>query len=50
MKQKGTEVKEEIKSTYLDFKGKLQDAGMEEEGKTFHSLQVLGMNDDLWIW
>ena len=22
--------------------------GKQEEGKTFHKLQVLGMNDDLW--
>ena len=33
----------------LDLKdGKLQDAGKQEEGKRFHKLHVLGMNDDLW--
>ena len=32
----------------LDLKdGKLQDSGKQEEGKTFHTLHVLGMNDDL---
>ena len=32
----------------LDLKtDKLKDSGKEEEGKTFHSLQVLGMNEDL---
>ena len=25
----------------------MQDSGKEEEGKTFHKLHVLGMNDDL---
>ena len=24
------------------------DSGKEEEGKTFHKLQILGMKDDLW--
>ena len=28
--------------------GKLYDSGKQEEGKTFHNLHVLGMNDDLW--
>ena len=28
--------------------GKLQDSGKQGEGKTFHKLHVLGMNDDLW--
>ena len=33
----------------LDLKdGKLQDSGKQEEGKTFHKLHVLGMNDGLW--
>ena len=33
----------------LDLKdGKLRDSGKQEEGKTFHKLHVLGMNDDLW--
>ena len=33
----------------LDLKdGKLQDAGMQEGGKIFHQLHVLGMNGDLW--
>ena len=33
----------------LDLKdGKLSDSGKQEEGKTFHNLHVLGMNDDLW--
>ena len=32
----------------LDMKdGKLKDSGKQEEGKTFHNLHVLGMNDDL---
>ena len=32
----------------LDLKdGKLQDSGKQEEGKTFHKLHVIGMNDDL---
>ena len=26
----------------------LQDLGRHEEGKKFHKLHVLGMNDDLW--
>ena len=41
----------EIRSSLLilDLKdGKLQDSGKQEEGKTFHKLHVLGMNDDLW--
>ena len=33
----------------LDLKdGKLLDSGKQEEGKMFHKLHVLGMNDDLW--
>ena len=28
-------------------KGKSQDSGKKEEGKTFHKLQVNGMNHDL---
>ena len=33
----------------LDLKdSKLQNSGKQEEGKTFHKLYVLGMNDDLW--
>ena len=38
----------EIKSSLsiLDLKdGKLQDSGKQEEGKAFHKLHVLGMND-----
>ena len=32
----------------LDLKdGKLYDSGKKEEGKKFHKLHVLGMNDDL---
>ena len=32
----------------LDLKdGKLLDSGKQEEGKTFHKLHVLGMNEDL---
>ena len=27
---------------------KLLDSGKQEEGKTFHKLHALGMNDDLW--
>ena len=27
---------------------KLYDSGKQEEGKMFHKLHVLGMNDDLW--
>ena len=41
----------EVRSSLLisHFKdGKLQDSGNKEQGKTFHKLQVLGMNDDLW--
>ena len=40
----------EIRSSLLilDLKdGKLQDSGKQEEGKTFHKLHVIGMNDDL---
>ena len=33
----------------LDLKtDKLYDSGEEDEGKTFHVLQILGMNEDLW--
>ena len=33
----------------LDLKdGKFYDSGKQEEGKTFHKLHVLGINDDLW--
>ena len=33
----------------LDLKdGKLSDSGKQEEGKTFHELHILGMNDALW--
>ena len=33
----------------LDLKyGKLQDSEKEEEGRMFHKLHALGMNDDLW--
>ena len=48
-KRKGN--RREIRSSLLilDLKdGKLRDSGMQEEGKTFHKLHVLGMNDDLW--
>ena len=41
----------EIRSSLLilDLRGgKLQDSGKQEEGKRFHKLHVLGMNDDLW--
>ena len=41
----------EIRSSLLilDLKdGKLQDSGKQEEGKTFHKMHVLGMNDCLW--
>ena len=40
----------EIKSSLLilDLKdGNLSDSGKQEEGKTFHKLHVLGMNDNL---
>ena len=40
----------EIRSSLftLDLKdGKFYNSGEQEEGKTFHKLQVLGMNDDL---
>ena len=49
-KVKGYEERE-IRSSLLilDLKdGKLYDLGKQEEGKTFHKLHVLGMNDDLW--
>ena len=37
------------RSLILDLKdGKLQDSGKQEEGKTFHKLHVIGMNEDLW--
>ena len=33
----------------LDLKDdKLYDSGKQGEGKTFHKLHVLGVNDDLW--
>ena len=39
---------DQIKFMILDLKdGKLYDSGKEEEGKKFHKLHVLGMNDDL---
>ena len=41
----------EIRSSLfiLDLKdGRLQDSGKQKEGKTFHKLHVLGMNNDLW--
>ena len=41
----------DIKSSLLILdlnNGKLCDSGKKEEGKTFHKLHVLGMNDDLW--
>ena len=28
--------------------GELMESGKQEEGKTFHKLHVLGMNDDFW--
>ena len=40
----------EIRSSLfiLDLKdGKLQDSGKQEEGKAFHKLHVVGVNDDL---
>ena len=50
-KEKGKEEKK-IRSSLLilDLKdGKLKDSGKQEEGKTFHILHVLGMNDYLWV-
>ena len=47
---KGSEEKD-IRSSLLilDLKdGKLKNSGKQEEGKTFHKLHVLGINDDLW--
>ena len=41
----------EIRSSLLIFDlkdGKLKDSGKEDEGKTFHKLHVLEINDDLW--
>ena len=41
----------EIRSSLLILElkdGKLEDSGKEVEGKTFHKLHVLGMNDDWW--
>ena len=49
-KAKGLEERD-IRSSLLilDLKdGKLSDSGKEEEGKMFHNMHVLGMNDDLW--
>ena len=38
----------QINYMILDLKdGKLKDSGQQEEGKKFHKLHVLGMNDDL---
>ena len=37
----------------LDLKtDKLYNSGIKDESKTFHVLQVLGMNEDLWdrVW
>ena len=47
---KGEEEKE-IRSSLLilDLKaGRMKDSGKQEEGKTFHKLHVLGMNEDWW--
>ena len=44
--------KRQIRSSLLilDMRdGKLQDSGKEEKGKTFHTLHVLRMHDDLWV-
>ena len=41
----------EIRSSFLilDLKDdKVYDSGKQAEGKTFHKLHVLGVNDDLW--
>ena len=49
-KLKGLRPRREIRSSLLTTvlkDGKLQDSGKQEEGKTFHKLHVLGMNDDL---
>ena len=50
MKKEGY-VEREIRSSLLmlDLKpDKLYDSGKEDEGKTLHVSQVLGMNEDLW--
>ena len=39
----------EISLLMLDLNtDKLYDSGKEDEGNTFHILQVLGLNEDLW--
>ena len=39
--------RDKIKVVNIRFKDKLYDSGKEDEGKTFHVLQVLGMNEDI---
>ena len=42
---------ERYKIKFIDLRfedGKLSDSGKQEEGKTFHKLHVIWMNDDLW--
>ena len=49
-KEESKKLRGEIRSSLLilDLKdGKLLDSG-KQEGKTFHKLHVLGMNDDFW--
>ena len=50
-REREREREREIRSSLLmlDLKiDKLYNSGKEDEGKTFHFLQVLGMNEDMW--
>ena len=50
-RKKGLSRERETRSILLmlDLKtDELYDSGKEDEGKTFHVLQLLGMNEDLW--
>ena len=49
-KEESQRLRGEIRSSLLILElkdGRLQDSGKQEEGKMFHKLHVLGMNDDL---
>ena len=48
-KAKRREREVRLSSLILDLNdGRLKDSGKQEEGKKFHKLHTLGMNDDLW--